>query len=284
MKILLTGATGFIGNHFIQYAISHQMITFSFQNDDINTLDLSDCDAVVHLAALVHQMNCADSEEYEQINLIKTLELAQKAKRAEIKQFIFMSTVKVYGEESDIAYTEATPCHPQDDYGKSKFHAEQELQKLNDTYFKVSIIRTPVVYGAGVKGNIRNLINLIQKIPILPFGNIQNQRSMVYVGNLCALIECVLEHHADGIFLACDDTPLSTSSFIKMIALALRKKLYLIQLPLFETALRFFRPSLHQRLFGNLIVDNTLTKKRLNFHNPFSTEEGINNMTQGNQK
>ncbi len=284
MNILLTGATGFIGKHFIRYALSHKIISFSFQNDNICTLDLSDCEAVVHLAALVHQMNGADVKEYERINVIKTLELAQRAKSAGIKQFILMSTIKVYGEESNTAYTETTPCHPQDDYGKSKFHAEQELQKLNDTFFKVSIIRTPLVYGAGVKGNIKNLLNLIQKIPILPFGNTRNQRSMVYVGNLCALIESVIEHHTDGIFLACDDTPLSTSLFIDKIALAFGKKVYLLRLPLFETALRYFSPSFHQRLFGNLIADNALTKKRLKFHNPYSTEEGIANMIQGEQK
>ena len=283
MKILLTGATGFIGNHFIQYAISHKIISFSFHNDNISTLDLSDCDAVVHLAALVHQMNGAVSEEYERINVIKTLELAQRAKSAGITQFVFMSTVKVYGEENDTAYTEATPCHPQEDYGKSKLRAEQELQKLNDIHFKVSIIRTPIVYGAGVKGNIKILINLIQKIPVLPFGNTRNQRSMVYVGNLCALIESVLEHRVEGIFLACDDTILSTSEFIRKIAFAFGKNFYLVQMPLFETLFRYLKPSFYQRLFGNLIVDNTLTKERLKFHNPYTTEEGINNMIQGKQ-
>lgn len=284
MKILLTGASGFIGSHFIQHSISHKIIPFSFHNDNISTLNLSDFDAVVHLAALVHHMNGADSKEYERINVIQTLELAQKAKKDGIKQFIFMSTVKVYGEECDIAYTEATPCHPQDDYGKSKLLAEQELQKLSDRHFKVSIIRTPIVYGAGVKGNIKNLIDLIQKMPILPFGNTQNQRSMVYVGNLCALIESVLEQHADGIFLACDDTSLSTSEFIRKIAVALEKKLYLIQIPLFETALQYLKPSFQKRLFENLIVDNTLTKERLKFHNTYTIEEGINTMLQGKKQ
>lgn len=283
MTILLTGASGFIGSHFAQSAISYKIIPFSFHNDNINTLDLSSCDAVVHLAALVHQMNGADSKEYERINVIQTLELAQKAKRDGIKQFIFMSTVKVYGEERDTAYTEATPCHPQDDYGKSKLRAEQELQKLSDRHFKVSIIRTPIVYGAGVKGNIKNLINLIQKMPILPFGNTRNQRSMVYVGNLCALIVSVLEQRASGIFLACDDTSLSTSEFIHKIAVSLGKKLYLIQIPLFETAFQYLKPSFQQRFFGNLIVDNTLTKERLKFHNPYTIDEGINNMIQGKQ-
>lgn len=283
MKVLLTGATGFIGSHFIRYITSYEITPFSFQNGNISTLNLSSYDAVLHLAALVHQMNGADAEEYKQVNAIHTLELAKKAKEDGVKQFIFMSTVKVYGEESNSVYTEATPCHPQDAYGTSKLHAEQELQKLDDAYFTVSIIRTPIVYGIGVKGNIKNLVNLIQKIPVLPLGNTHNHRSMVYVGNLCALLESVLTHEANGVFLACDDTSLSTSDFIRKIAETLGKKLYLIDIPLFEYILKFFKPSLHQRLFGNLIIDNTWTKKRLSFYNPYSTDEGIENMLKSTQ-
>lgn len=278
MKILLTGSTGFIGNNFTRYAISHEIVPFSFQNGNIDMLDLSGYDAVLHLAALVHQMEGADPQAYELINVAQTLELAKKAKKDGVRQFIFMSTVKVYGEESDIVYTETTSCHPQDDYGKSKLHAEQKLQKLSDEYFTVSIIRTPIVYGAGIKANIKNLINLIQKVPILPFGNTKNRRSMVYVGNLCALIERVLECHSNGIFLASDDTSLSTTEFIRKIAKALGKKCYLIDIPIFEYLLKHLKPSFHQRLFGNLTIDNKATKEQLGFHNPYTTEEGIINM------
>lgn len=281
MKILLTGATGFIGSHFIRYAVSHEITSFSFHSGDITLLDASGYDAVIHLAALVHQMNGAASEAYEKINVTRTLELAKKAKHDGVKQFVFMSTVKVYGEESDTVYTETTSCQPQDDYGRSKLRAERELQKLSDENFTVSIIRTPIVYGVAVKGNIKNLINLIQKMPVLPFGNTRNKRSMIYVGNLCALIERILELRVEGIFLACDDTSLSTTEFIRKIADALEKEIYLVEFPLFEYFLKFFKPSFHHRLFGNLAVDNTLTKKSLDFHNPYTIEEGIKNMLRG---
>jgi UDP-glucose 4-epimerase len=282
MKLLLTGASGFIGKHFI-HATSHDIIPFSFHNGNIQTLDLSSYDAVLHLAALVHQMESADSEAYERINVTRTLELARKAKHDKVKQFIFMSTVKVYGEESDIVYTEASPCHPQNDYGKSKQRAEQELQKLNDASFTVSIIRTPIVYGEGVKANIKNLIDLIRNVPILPFGNTKNRRSMVYVGNLCALIESVLEQDAEGIFLASDDAALSTTEFIREIANTLEKKLYLVDIALFENLLKRLKPSFYQRLFGNLSVDNRVTKERLEFHNPYTTKEGIAIMLRGDR-
>jgi len=283
MKILLTGATGFIGTHFI-HATSHEIIPFSFHRGNIDTLDLSSLDAVLHLAALVHQMEDADPEAYEQINHVRTLELATRAKEAGVKHFLFMSTVKVYGEESDTAYTETTPCYPQEAYGKSKLHAEHELQKLNNEHFTVSIIRTPIVYGTGVKANIKNLIDLVRKVPILPFGNTHNHRSMVYVGNLCALIERVLEQQAKGIFLACDDTSLSTTEFIRKIADSMGEKRYLIDIPLFENLLKHLKPSFYKRLFENLTVDNSLTKKQLHFSNPYSTDQGIWMMLHGEHK
>jgi len=283
MNILLTGATGFIGSYCMKHGrYKKAIIPFSFQHDDIAHYDFSTIDTVIHLAALVHQMDGADSTDYERINATKTVQLARKAKENGVKQFIFMSTVKVYGEESETRYAEITPCHPQDDYGKSKLHAEVELTQFCDEDFTVSIIRTPIVYGAGVKGNIKNLIDLIQKIPILPFGNTHNQRSMVYVGNLCALIECVVQRRAEGIFLASDDTTLSTSEFIRKIAQTSGKKLYLVNIPLFETLLKWVKPALYQRLYGNLTVDSTQTKAKLEFHNPYTTDEGIENMVKGN--
>jgi len=135
-----------------------------------------------------------------------------------------MSTVKVYGEETTSVYTESTSCHPEDEYGKSKLKAEEELQKLEDENFKVSVIRTPIVYGYGVKANIKSLVNLVNKIPLLPFGKIENKRSMVYIGNLCNLVDEIITQQKSGIFLACDDEPLSTSRLIELIAKNLDKK------------------------------------------------------------
>lgn len=283
MKILLTGANGFIGSYLLdKYRLEYQIKTFSFLKDDFDNLNLSGINTIIHLSALVHQMGGANPNEYEKVNVIQTLELAKKAKDSGVKHFIFMSTIKVYGEESDTVYTEKTHCHPQDDYGQSKWHAEIALQKLSDEHFTISIIRTPIVYGRGIKGNIKNLVELIGKVPILPFGHTRNRRSMVYVGNLCALIERVLTHRAAGVFLACDDKSLSTTEFIHEITTALGKKCYLIDIPFFENLLKYFKPTFHQRLFGNLIVDNSETEKKLVFSNPYSTKEGIKAMLEGN--
>ena len=295
-KLLITGSNGFVGNYFInKYKGKYDIRTFSFLKDDINSLDCSDLDIVFYLSALVHQMDGASKEEYERVNVTQTLQLAKKAKESGIKQFVFMSTVKVYGEETDSKYSENIICNPEDEYGKSKLKAELELQKIEDEDFKVSIIRTPIVYGYGVKANIKSLINLVNKVPLLPFGKIENKRSMVYIGNLCHLVYEIITQEKSGIFLACDDEPLSTSRLIELVAKNLdlvkrsgcgtitlcEKKIYLVKIPFFETLLKILKPSFHKRLYGSLEIDNTITKEKLNLKNPYSVEDGIRLMIKG---
>jgi UDP-glucose 4-epimerase len=285
-KLLITGSNGFVGSYFInKYKNKYEIKTFSFLKDDINSLDCSDVDVVFHLSALVHQMGGASCEEYERVNVIQTLQLAKKAKESGIKHFVFMSTVKVYGEETDIKYSENSICNPEDDYGKSKLKVELELQKLEDEDFKVSIVRTPIVYGYGVKANIKSLVSLVNKVPILPFGGIENKRSMVYIGNLCHLVDVVIGATKvalpNNIYLACDDEPLSTSKLIELIAKNFDKKVYLIKVPFFESLLKLAKPSFCKRLYGSLEVDNSITKEKLNLKNPYSVEEGIRLMLNG---
>ncbi len=285
MRLLLTGANGFIGSYFVkQYAHHYDIKKFSFVKDDFEALHVNDIDVIIHLSALVHQMDGACQDEYEKINVSQTLALAQKAKKEGVKHFIFMSTIKVYGEETNSVYTEKSTCNPIDAYGKTKLKAEQALQELVDEKFKVSIIRTPIVYGYGVKANMKNLIELIDATPILPFGSIYNKRSFVYVGNLCAMIECIIEKKMEGIFLASDDSSLSTSELIKLIAHVKKKRLYLLHVKFFEVMLRWIKPSLYSRLFKSLEVDNIETRKRLGFENPYSVEEGMRLMVKGSLK
>lgn len=281
-KLLITGSNGFVGSYFInKYKNRYNIKTFSFLYDDIETLECGGMDVVFHLSALVHQMGGASVEEYERVNVTQTLELAKKAKASGVGQFVFMSTIKVYGEETNIAYSEDSECKPEDEYGKSKLKAELELLKLEDKNFKINIIRTPIVYGYGVKANIKNLVNLVEKISLLPFGGIQNKRSMVYIGNLCHLVEEVIKQNKSGIFLASDNEPLSTTRLIEQIAKSLGKKVYLVKIPFFETLLKLLKPSFHKRLYGSLEVDNTITKQKLNLKNTYSTEDGIRFMIHG---
>jgi len=282
MKVLLTGSSGFIGSYFMKhFQEKYDIKTFSFRKDNLDTLDLANIDAIIHLSALVHQMKGAEKEAYEKINVTQTIDLAKKAKEDGVKHFVFMSTVKVYGEETNNTYKEDTICKPEDDYGKSKLKAENGLQQMEDDTFKVSIVRTPIVYGYGVKANIKNLVNLVSKVPVLPFGDMSNRRSMVYIGNLSHLINEIIEQKKSGVFLASDDAPMSTTKLIELIAQTLGKKVYLVKIPFFETILKLVKPSFHQRLFGSLEVDNSQTKKLLGLKNPYSTEEGIRYMIEG---
>jgi UDP-glucose 4-epimerase len=336
--ILLTGANGFIGRYFKRnYSDNYKITTFSFRNDTIKYLNLNDTDVVMHLSALVHQMAGASSEEYERVNVSQTLELAKKAKASGVRHFVFMSTIAVYGIETGVI-NEHTHCDPITDYGKSKLRAEVELQKLEDDNFKVSIIRPPIVNGYDAPGNMKSLISLVKKIPVLPFGNIQNRRSMVYVGSLCFFMDAVvrfpvklrmtgnelgmtgnelrmtgselgmtgnelgmtgsvLRMTGDNIFLVADDRSVSTTELIELIAKALGKKVYLIQVPFFESLLKLVKPSFHKRLFESLEVDNTRTMRELfgevktslpversdktELSLPYSIEDGIRFMIRG---
>ncbi len=281
-NILLAGSNGFIGGYFKDnYSTEYNIKTFSFLDNNLKDLDLSNTDTILHLSALVHQMGGASAKEYEKINVTQTLELAKLAKQNGVKRFVFISTVKVYREETNEIYTEDSDCNPQDDYGKSKLKAENELYKFEGIDFSVSIIRTPIVYGYGVKANIKSLINLVQKVPVLPFGQINNKRSMVYIGNLSYLISEVIKQNKSGIFLAADDKPISTTRLIELIAKNINKKIYLIKIPFFESFLKLFKPSFQKRLYENLEINNNKTKIKLNLKNPYSVEEGVAIMIRG---
>lgn len=280
MKLLLTGANGFVGSYFTrQYKDKYDIQAFSFLQDDFEALHVKGVDVVFHLSALVHQPN-ANEELYQKINVENTLLLAQKAKEEGVRHFIFMSTVAVYDETLNVL-CESSQCAPIFPYGISKLEAEKQLLALSDERFKISIVRPPMVYGFDAPGNIKSLIRLINKIPILPFGNINNKRSFVFVGNLCALVDAIIQTGKAGIFLASDDRALSTTELIELIASAMSKKVYLLAVPFFPTLLRWLKPSLHKRLFESLEVDNAHTKKVLGFTNPYSVEEGIRLMLNG---
>jgi nucleoside-diphosphate-sugar epimerase len=279
--LLVTGASGFIGeNYFSMSRFKTHLKGISIRHDHVKTIELSGVETVLHFAGKAHEMKKINESVYFTANRDLAYEFAKKAKASGVKQFIYLSSVKVYGKDAttDIL-NENSPCTPNDPYGQSKLEGEQQLLSLQEDSFVVSIIRPPLVYGVNVKGNFIKLIKLADSNKLLPFAAIQNKRSMVYVGNLVALIDKLIEVRKSGVFIAGDIEPLSTAYLVELIRKYLDKPRNLFQMPNFVLKpLRFIKPALVNRLYDSLVFDNSTTNKVLNFIPPFSSEEGIKQM------
>ena len=278
---MVTGSSGFVGTYFIQNSPEYSIREADLLNQKVTELNFSDCDCVIHLAAMVHQMKNVSSEKYFVINRDLAYEVATLAKAQRVKQFIFMSSVKVYGESTTDKnpWIENTPCNPIGPYGESKYQAEKLLQSLEDKYFKVAIIRSPLVYGPGVRANMLKIIKLIDKYPILPLGGIYNKRSMIFIGNLVAMIKQIIIKKESGVFIAGDQTILSTTTLAELIARNLNKRISLRKIPnIIVSGFKHLSPSITDRIWGSLETDNSITNKKLGFQPPYSTEFGIKSM------
>lgn len=280
LTVAVTGANGFVGQRFMQYKKErYNLRPISLRDVRPESISLQGVDVVLHLAGKAHDMSLQDEQVYMNINYTLTKELADHALRAGVKHFIYVSSVKVYGEGSDQALNENSECHPEDPYGKSKLRAEAYLQTLQAGNFTVSIVRPPVVYGPGVKGNIIRLLAAIDKGSMLPLGNTRNQRTMVFLDNLIELIHRIIDNRGAGIFVAGDRQPLSTDKLIRIIGDKLGRRTKLISIPGFmRKMMSMVKPGLYKRLFGSFVIDNSSTNLRLNFTPPYSTEEGVEQM------
>lgn len=314
MNILLTGATGFIGFRLAMALQSELNIRLTvtarqsldfvcsqyFEIKDINAnTDWSDAlshqQVIIHSAGLAHvrRNEYADTlAEYRKVNVEGTLNLAFQAAKAGIKRFIFISSISVSGSSTPIdnPFIADMPPYPQDITGISKLEAEQGLQKLaQETGMEVVIIRPPLVYGLGVKGNFASMIKLIEKGLPLPLGAIRNKRSLVAVDNLVDLIITCIDHPAaaNQIFLAGDGYDLSTTELLRGVAEAMGKPARLVPVPagvlkLAATALG--KKAMADRLLSSLQVDISKAQQLLGWQPPVSVEEGLRRCFQKSSK
>ncbi len=276
-KILLTGANGFIGKYLLAtQGQAFQFITPSVRFENANDQDMTGLDVLIHLAGKAHEMGAIDERIYYESNFELTKMLAMKAKQAGVSQFIYFSSSKVFGEGGDQVYEADSVCNPIDPYGKSKLLAENFLQSIMDEQFVVTIIRPPLVYGPGVKGNMINLLKLCAKDSWLPFKGIDNKRSMVYLGNLTALTIFCMKNKIRGVVLPGDTGLVSTTSLISAIKqhMNLKNKLFSIPL-LLRTMMKWTKPKLYQRLFGSFVINSDDSNKKIQFVPPFTFDEGI---------
>ncbi len=279
--ILITGASGFLGQHLVPFLKKNWIVTTASikQNQNFQEV-LRDIDTIVCMTGIAHQEN-VDPELYFNINADLPVQFAKAAKEMGVKHFIYISSVKVYSESSDKILNELSECHPSGPYGESKLLAEKELTELADADFIVSHIRPAVVYGAGVKGNIRKIMNWVDRLPVLPFQGIDSVRSIVFVGNFIAFVKTVIDQQAPGVFVAADE-PKSTTEIVKEILSAKGLNKALINFPgILKWGLRNFKRDVYQRLFESFVVDSSATNKQLNFSAPYSFSEGIRIMVKG---
>jgi len=298
-KVLVTGANGFVGSVLcpllneqgwqVVKASRHPLSGFVTVGDigpDTNWNEaLKEVEAVIHLAARVHVMNDDEANPlaaFRNVNTAGTKHLAQSAAHAEVKRMIFVSTIKVNGEATEEKpFDETMAADPQDPYGQSKWEAEQALwEVVGKTELQGVVIRPPLVYGAGVKGNFDTLLKVAEKGLPLPLKSVNNARSLVFVGNLAHGICTALQTEAanDQTFLISDGEDLSTAQLITRTAEALgkRAKLFSFPLPLLKLAGRMTGKSgMIDRLTGSLQINSSKIRQMLQWQPPFSVEKGL---------
>ena len=275
-KILITGANSYIGTSFEAYIKENYPDSFTVDTMDMidgtwRKKDFSGYDSVFHVAGIAHSDNGKISKEkaklYYDINTLLTVETAQKAKADGVKQFIFMSSAIVYGDSAPIGkrklITEDTPVNPANCYGDSKVQAENGIRELEYDNFKVVVLRPPMIFGNGSKGNYPLLAKIALKTPIFPY--VYNERSMLYIENLCEFVRLMIQNGEHGTFWPQNAEYSNTSELVRMIAQAHGKKMCLIKgfgwsLKIMSRALKFVN-----KAFGNLIYDLKMSEYRENY-------------------
>ncbi len=269
-KILITGAGSYVGssveNYLGKWPERYQVDTVDMIDGTWKEKSFQGYDAVFHVAGIVHQESGkndpAQAELYDRVNARLPVEVAQKAKAEGVRQFLFMSSASVYGLTAPmgkvVMITRDTPLNPNENYGISKAKAEKGLESVAGEAFKVAILRPPMIYGKGCKGNYRTLAKLAKKLPMFPYVN--NQRSMLYIENLAEFVRQIIDDEAEGIFCPQNNEYTNTSEMVNLIAHANGKGILIIKGV--SWALKLLRPmtNMVDKAFGSLCYDFEMSK------------------------
>lgn len=268
-KILIAGVGSYIGtwveSHLKKWPERYQVDTVDMIGDGWRSLSFSGYDAIFHVAGIVHQAQSkkdpAQAELYDRVNARLPVEVAQKAKAEGVKQFVFMSSASVYGLNAPVGkvamITKDTPLRPEDNYGISKAKAEEGLRTLAGEEFRIAILRPPMIYGKGCKGNYQTLAKLAKKLPIFP--DVKNQRSMLYIENLAEFVRLVIDDEAEGIFCPQNKEYVCTSDMVNRIARANGKGIGLVKGVTWALKLLCPFTDLADKAFGSLCYDFELS-------------------------
>lgn len=231
-KILITGANSYIGTSFEQYMAqwpdAYQVDTVDMIDGSWRESSFAGYDCVFHVAGIAHVKETADNRAlYYQVNRDLAAETAQKAKAEGVRQFVFLSTMAVYGVEEG-AVGPSTPTKPVTNYGKAKLEAEHKLRELSDGDFPVAILRPPMVYGDGCKGNYQSLVKIAKAAPVFPA--YRNKRSMIHITRLCRYVKQIVDARSEGLVLPQDEEYVCTCEMVRDIARGMGKELKLLKL------------------------------------------------------
>lgn len=287
LKLLITGESGFIANAVLSHLKNSEEIeatAVSVRGDDWKTMDFSGYDSILHTAGIAHvNPDPSLNDQYDRINHRLTAEIAQKAKAEGVKQFIFLSSIIVFGDAARAGKrhtitTKASPA-PSNAYGHSKLDAENALRKLSCDSFRAAIIRPPMVFGRGCKGNYNTLAKLARKLPVFP--EFYNNRSMLYVENLAELIRLIVIRRDRGTFHPQDTVPRSVTEIVHEICHVHGKRMRFLRVLSLPVRLLGFR-GLVRRAFGDMAYSRTLSEYPVNYR-IVSFQEAIRR-TEGDEK
>lgn len=271
-RVLITGAGSYVGGK-VRERLEREPEKFQVEELDVQDpswreFDFSGYDCVYHVAGIAHVSTDPSMEPlYMAVNRDLTIEVGKKAKEAGVPQLIFMSSAIVYGDSDpcDVfrPITKETPVNPSNFYGLSKVEAEVGLMELCDSAFRVAILRCPMIYGPGCKGNFPNLAKLARVMPVFP--DIENRRSMLYVGNLAELVAKLVASGQGGLYLPQNAEWSSTPRLVKALATAQGKRVCLVRILNPAVKLFFGKANAFVKAFGNLYYDQADSDSHLGY-------------------
>lgn len=265
-KILITGKNSYIGTHVKEWLKKdekqYEVVELDVKTQEWMKEDFSKYDTILHVAGIAHVSTNKKLEDlYYKVNRDLAIEIAKKAKQQKVKQFIFMSSMIIYGDDKRIGEKKIiandTVPEPKNFYANSKLQAEEGIKQLESENFKTVIIRTPMVYGPDCKGNFQKLKKIAKLSPIFP--DIENERSMIYIDNLCKFIKEVIDTEKDGIFYPQNKEYVSTKQIIQVMAENMNKKIHFIKL--FNPLLKLMSKKINliNKVFGTKIYAKELS-------------------------
>ncbi len=272
-KILITGADSYIGtsfeNYMKQWPDKYEINTIDTRGLKASVAMFDSYDVIFHVAGIAHIKETQDNQKlYFMVNRDLTIEIAKKAKSAGVRQFVALSTMSVYGKTIG-HITRETEMVPVNAYGKSKCEADCVLMEEISEHFKVAILRPPMVYGKGCKGNYQTLRKFATTMPIFP--NYRNERSMIYIGNLCEFVKKVVDEEKSGLFFPQNKEYVCTSEMAKLIASINGKKQ--LQIKIFNPFIKILPVGVLKKIFGNLTYEKIDTVEKFGFKESIELSE-----------